>query len=276
MRSTTVTTLTVESIDRYRNSCIAKGQSANTAKAYSTDLRMLLEYHKTSIISMEDFEMMSQIWLNQTRADAAPKTTGRRLTSLRAFAKWARWETELGEYRAPTPGKTIPHPIPEGLDGLRRLLRVASNNEQRALIGACGFIGLRVGEALAFRTTWFDASEMLLTVRGKGDKERIVPVSQHAWEIIAPAFVAAMQSDGYLIHYQDRSARKCVTSLGRKAGLRREISSHDLRATYATILSENGVNIRVIQELLGHASVSTTEIYTGVGMTALKEAVNFA
>lgn len=224
---------------------------------------------------MEDFEHLSQQWLNQTRAESAPKTTGRRLTSLRAFARWAKWETELHEYRAPTPSKTIPHPIPEGLEGLRRLLRVASNDEQRALIGACGFIGLRVSEALAFRTTWFDANSMLLTVRGKGDKERVVPVSPRAWEIIAPAFVSAMMGDGYLIHYQDRSARKCVTSLGCKAGLKREISSHDLRATYATILNENGVNIRVIQELLGHSSVATTEIYTGVHMSALKEAVDF-
>lgn len=276
MRSTTVTTLTVESIDKYRNSCIARGQSANTAKAYTTDLRMLLEFHETPSIPMEDYESFAQIWLNETRVDAAPKTTGRRLTSLRAFAKWARWETELSEYRAPIPGKTIPHPIPERLDGLRRLLAVAANEEQRALIGACGYIGLRVGEALAFRTSWFDAQAMLLTVRGKGDKSRVVPVSEQAWKIIAPAFISAMQSDGYLIHYKDRSARKCITGLGRKAGLQRDISSHDLRATFATVLLEANVNIRVIQELLGHSSVATTEIYTGVGLAALKEAVNFA
>ena len=84
-----------------------------------------------------------------------------------------------------------------------------------------------------------------------------------------------MQGDGYLVHYEDRSARKCITSLGRKAGLSRAISSHDLRATFATILNDRNVNIRVIQELLGHSSVATTEIYTGVGMQALADAVDF-
>jgi site-specific recombinase XerD len=275
MRSTTVTILTAESIDKYRNWCIARGQSENTAKAYTTDLRMLMEFHETKEISAQDFEERAQKWLNETRATAAPKTTGRRLTSLRAFAKWARWDTELSEYRAPTPAKTIPHPLPERLDGLIRLQANAANHEQEALIGACGYIGLRVAEALDFHVSWLDTSEMLLRVRGKGDKERFVPVSERAWSAISTAYVRAMTGDGFLIHYRDRSARKAITSLGRKAGLKREISSHDLRATYATILSENGVNPRVIQELLGHANLSTTEIYMGVGMSALKEAVNF-
>lgn len=220
--------------------------------------------------------MMVQLWLNQTRATAAPKTTGRRLTSLRAFAKWAGWETELNEYRAPTPGKTIPHPLPDRLLDLEKLQGVAQNFEQEALIGACGYIGLRVSEALNFHTSWLDTHEMILRVRGKGDKERYVPVSPRAWGAISTAYVRAMISpDGKLIHYQDRSARKAITTLGRYANLKRQISSHDLRATYATILSENGVNIRVIQELLGHSSVATTEIYTGVGADALKQAVNF-
>lgn len=275
MRSTTVTTLTAESIGRFRSWSIARGQSENTAKAYTTDLRMLLAHHGLTEISMEDFEWKAQTWLNETRATAAPKTTGRRLTSLRAFARWARWDTELSEYRAPTPAKTIPHPLPERLDGLLALMRVAETYEQKALVGACGFIGLRVSEALAFRTDWLDTESMMLRVRGKGDKERVVFVSQRAWSAISTAYVRAMLGDGQLIHYQDRSARKCITSLGRKAGLRREISSHDLRATYATILSENGVNPRVIQELLGHSNLATTEIYMGVGTQAMKAAVEF-
>lgn len=275
MRSTKVTTLTAESIEAHRNWCIGRGQSENTAKAYSTDLRMLLMHHKLTEIPESQFDQLAQVWLNQTRLQTAPKTTGRRLTSLRGFAKWATWETDLTEYKAPTPSKTIPHPIPEGLQGLERLLQVARTPEQKALIGACGFIGLRIGEALAFRTSWLSTFDMTLRVRGKGDKERVVPVSPRAWEAVSLAFIDAMQGDGYLVHYEDRSARKVITSLGSKAGLHRKISSHDLRATYATIMLDNGANIRVVQELLGHSSVATTEIYTGVGTAALKQAVNF-
>src|SRR6266540_872987 len=275
MRSRTVTTLTLESIEQYRSWCIARGQSENTAKGYSTDLRMMLNFYQTQMIQTENFETKAQNWLNKTRQASSPKTTGRRLTSLRSFARWAKIEVEdLREYKAPVPARALPHPLPEGLSGIERLLSVAGNPEQRALVGACGLVGLRVAEALAFKTGWLDAREMLLRVRGKGDKERIVPVSPRAWDAIHIAYIKAMSGDGYLIHYPDRSARKCITSLGRKAGLMRTISSHDLRATYATIMSDQGVNIRVIQELLGHSSVATTEIYTGVGMSALKEAVN--
>ena len=137
---------------------------------------MLLAFHETPLIPRESFESAAQIWLDETRSESAPRTTGRRLTSVRAFARWAKWPNDLGEYRPPKPGRTIPHPLPERLDGLNRLVACASNAEQRALIGACGFIGLRVGEALAFRTTWFDSQSMTLTIRGKGDKERTVPV----------------------------------------------------------------------------------------------------
>lgn len=273
MHSPTVTTLTLESIAKNRSWCIARGHSENTAKAYSADLRMLLQFHQTDSIPMEDYEWKAQEWLNQTRKTAAPKTTGRRLTSLRAFARWAKWPTELSEYRAPTPSKPMPHPLPERMEGIDRLIKAASNYEQEALIASCGLIGLRISEALAFHTSWLNTESMLLTVRGKGDKERIVPVSERAWLAISTAYVRAMIGDGYLIHYQDRSARKCVTALGRKAGLKRAISSHDLRATYATALGENNVPPRVVQELLGHASLADTEVYMGVHMDALRSAV---
>jgi len=281
MPSTTVTTLTAESIDNFRNWSIARGQSFNTAKAYSTDLRMFLEWvasqHQAQLATVEltTFEPLAMRWLNETRAQASPKTTGRRLTSLRAFARWVGQSHLLSDYKAPTPGKPVPHPLPERLEGLERLCEVARTAEQRALIGACGYIGLRVSEARAFHTSWLDTSTMTLRVRGKGDKERFVPVSPRAWSAISVAYVDAMHGDGQLISYQDRSARKAITLMGQRAGLKRAIKSHDLRATFATILSENGVSQRVIQELLGHANGSTTEVYIGVAASAMKGAVDF-
>ena len=91
------------------------------------------------------------------------------------------------------------------------------------------------------------------------------------------AYILAMaKPDHRLISYQDRFSRELIKNLGRRAGVRREISSHDLRATFATeALGHCDNNIRVVQELLGHASVNTTEIYTGVRMDQMKKAVNF-
>lgn len=117
---------------------------------------------------------------------------------------------------------------------------------------------------------------MTLSIRGKGDKYRVVPVSKRCWRAISDAYISSMASgDKLLIHYSDRSARKCITTLGRKAKLARPISSHDLRATFATVVYDRTLNQRVVQELLGHAQGSTTELYIGVAQKAMAEGVDF-
>lgn len=204
----------------------------------------------------------------------SPKTTGRRLTSLRVFGKWAGLVNPLTDYIAPTPGRSIPHPIPEGVEGLNRMIASAKNIEQAAIIGLCGFAGLRIGEALTVSTDSIDLPYMTLTVRGKGDKTRTVPLSHHAWSTISSAYVmAAVKPDKKLVSYQDRFARRIVTQLGKRASLARPVSSHDLRATFATAVYDQTPNLRLVQELLGHSSSSTTETYTGVLNSQLRSAV---
>lgn len=205
----------------------------------------------------------------------APKTTGRRLTALRSYAKWAGYPGLLSDYIAPVPSKSQAHPIPEGIPGIERMVEVSRNAEQRALLGLCGYAGLRIHEALACEVRWFDLSDMTLTVRGKGDKERIVPISTRAWSAVSSAYVTAVCTKGKLINYQDRSARKTITALGAKAGLSRSVSSHDLRATFATHVYDLTKDQRLVQELLGHANGTTTEIYIGVMHSKMKQAVEF-
>lgn len=276
MHGTQVTTLTLETIDRYRQWCIGRGRSSNTAKAYTSDLREFLKAAgENGQILFEEYEELAQSWLNLTRTTTAPKTTARRLTSLRGYAKWAGWIPVLVEYIAPTPGKTIPHPIHEGIDGVRAMIESAKNHEQAALVGLGGLVGCRISESLSIETTNFDLENMLLRIRGKGDKTRVVPVSDEAWSSLSVAYVYAMQRDDkHLVQYKDRFARQIITNLGLKA-VGRQISSHDLRATFATAVLDQTGNIRVAQELLGHASVETTQIYTGVKIAAMREAVQF-
>lgn len=277
MPGTRVTTLTPETIDRYRQWCIARGRSHNTVRAYASDLNEFLKAAgEDQAVSQEEYEELAMSWLNLTRMIVSPKTTARRLTSLRGFAKWAQWGTVLEDYIAPTPGRTIAHPIPEGLDGIKRMLAVAKNEEQAALIALGGLVGCRVSETLSLTVNSFDLSHMLLTIRGKGDKTRVVPVSDLAWEHISTAMVAAISKpDKRLVSYKDRFARQIVTNLGLRAGLQRKVTSHELRATFATAALAQTSNLRVVQELLGHASSQTTEVYTGVGMAQMREAVQF-
>ena len=212
-----------------------------------------------------------------TKTQVSPKTTTRRITSLRAFAGWVNLEPFLKGFIAPKPGRPFPHPIPEGMEGIARMMQLARNHEQEALIGLCGYVGLRITEARGICVAHFDIQDQILTVRGKGDKTRYVPLSKKAFNSVLPAYILALDAPEphRLINYTDRSARHVITTLGKRAGLRRTISSHDLRHTFGTAALDAGANLRVVQELLGHASSQTTEGYTAVRAESMREAVNF-
>lgn len=227
------------------------------------------------VIPQTDFEEMAQNWLTAHRRKVAPKTTGRRLTSLRSFAKWAGWGDVLDDYSAPSAAKSNPHPLPEGIEGVYRLIETTNNDKQKALIALCGLCGCRIGEALSVRPSDFDLEgAVTLTIRGKGDKTRIVPVSAKAWDILQTQVVRAfVNGNAPVVGLNDRFARRVITELGAKARLKRKIASHDLRATFATAVHDNTLDIRLVQELLGHSSVDTTQIYTMVKQGKMREAV---
>lgn len=277
MHGKTATTLTLEAIDRYQQWCTARGRSMNTVKAYKSDLKEFLKAAgENGVITPEEYEELAMSWLNLTRQVVSPKTTARRLTSLRSFAKWAKIGTVLEDYIAPTPARSMPHPIPEGEEGLERMIRAAKNPEQVALVTLGGYVGCRISESLNVDLHNLDLANRTLLIRGKGDKERVVPLSEKAITYLQDSIIeAVVKPDHRLVSYQDRFARQIIKNLGIRAGLKREVASHDLRATYATIILSQTNNIRLVQELLGHASVATTEVYTGISMDQMRAAVNF-
>jgi site-specific recombinase XerD len=159
------------------------------------------------------------------------------------------------------------------MDGVRKLIALAPTDNQKALVALCGMCGCRVGEALDIVPASFDTVHMTVCIRGKGDKTRIVPVSTEAWAIIEKQIVRAFMNGTTVVNLRDRHARKVITSLGVKAKLRRPISSHDLRATFGTEVYNKTLDIRVVQELLGHSSSAQTELYIGVTEKAMRKAV---
>lgn len=270
----TVTTLTQESIDSLRNSLYERGRSEKTIQAYTTDLRIFLTA-MGGAVPMDQFEQLAMNWLQTNRQTMAPKTTGRRLTSLRTFALWAGVNAPLAGYSAPTPPRAVPHPLPEGMAGVRALADAATMEHHRALIGLCGMVGCRIGEALSLQAWRFnyEGVNVDVTIRGKGDKTRVVPVSPEAFEIIAPSLTKAWLNGGMVVPLHDRHARSLITTLGERCGLQRRISSHDLRATFGTAVYEKTKDIRLVQELLGHESVDTTQLYVGIKYSQMREAV---
>lgn len=272
-----VQALSSESIEQFRQYIIGKGSQSNTVKAYSTDLKMLLKYHQTDLIPLKALESLSQLWLNGTRAEVAPRTTGRRLVSIRSFARWAGKPYILAEYRTPTPGRPVPHPIAEGKSGLLAMVEASTGPNEKALVGLLGFTGMRITESLSVTTSSFNLAEKMVTIRGKGDKTRIVPLSSDAIECVGEAWAMAFAKgpSSPVITYKVRNAFERVKVLGERAGLSRPIAPHDLRHTYATLALDNGASLRTVQELLGHASSSTTEGYTAVHVESMRSAVEF-
>src|SRR4249919_1458842 len=147
MQQVKATILSLDTIDSLRSTLYARGRSERTIKAYSTDLRMFLMDLETNQIPREEFEETGMNWLQANRKKVAAKTTGRRLTSLKAFGKWAGWGEMFTEYSAPTPAKGVPHPLPEGAAGVHRLIETTRNEKQKALLALCGLCGCRVAEA---------------------------------------------------------------------------------------------------------------------------------
>lgn len=130
-------------------------------------------------------------------------------------------------------------------------------------------------EALSVRPMDFDLQRMMLSVRGKGDKTRIIPLTDRAWGVICYHYLDVVGFQPTVINLQDRTARNIITRLGVRAGLKRRVASHDLRATFATAAYDNTGDQRAVQELLGHANGSTTEIYIGVTSDSMRKAADF-
>ena len=189
---------------------------------------------------------------------------------MRAYAKWALRSDILFDYSAPKPKRPVPHPIQEGVGGVIRMCNSARNPNEAALFALQGLMGLRVGEALSLTTQDFNKHNMTLLVRGKGDKERELPIPEAAWRYIEPAYMFALSTGRPVVDMPDRTARHRVTATGRRLGFDSHIKSHDLRATLATELYRATLDLRTTQEVLGHANSRTTEMYTQVTMENMR------
>lgn len=280
-----VTILSQDSIDQFLSSITVNGGSPNTVKAYGSDLRGLLAV--TGEMPLGRLEEPAARWLTDNRSTWSPKTTSRKATSIKAWARWAGKTDFLSKYRLPDAGRAEPHPIPEGMDGVDRLFEacdvaptnigrsISSAPQRRALVSLTCQIGLRVSEALSVTPASFDHIERTVTVRGKGDKRRVLPVPAVAWPNLVEAIAGAalVAPTAPLLPWSDRQARRVFTELGAKAGLSRAISSHDGRATFGTHVYRMTNDLRVVQELMGHSSARTTEVYTEVNMNGMRKAV---
>lgn len=215
-------------------------------------------------------------YLNDLRKTASPTTVRRKLSAFRVYARSQKLSPFLEDYVAPIPARPKPHPIPEGMNGVDLLVAACEDMEEVSMIVLTFMCGLRISEALRITPSHIDNRDSTITVKGKGDKTRTIPVSDRALVLLNKRVLelGPHANDVPLVQMIDRTARRRFTKVGDRAGLSRKIKSHDGRHTVATHLMRNGTPMRVVQEFLGHASIAQTETYTGVELDDMRKAVN--
>ncbi len=261
------------SIDAFLNELAVLGSGPNTIRAYRSDLRQFTEFCVAK--AALDFEVGAAEWLTSGRTTAAPRTIQRRLATLRSYARWAGEPTFLSRYRPPSAGRAEPHPLPGGMGDTFAMLSYAQSPDERALMALCGLAGLRVGEACGQRCSGLDTLDRTLTVWGKGDKQRVIPLRDDAYDILSTLRTCSGPNNTprRWVSVTPRQAHRIIFHLGCQARVSRAVSTHDLRATLATAMYGASKDLRAVQEYLGHSSSVTTQVYTGISMSDMRSAV---
>ena len=267
---------------------VERGLSENSLAAYRSDLRKFFQDE-----SKLNEESLARFLKKLQSAEMSPVSITRIVSVLRGYSKFLRL-TDSDSFLVPHQRGRRPQRLPKALslDVITSLIASCRSDEMgirdRAIIELFYSAGLRVSEAVSLDTSDFRlreeaSSSRFIRVVGKGTKERLVPVGGFAAQAIEdylvrtrPALIGSKSSSAlFLNHHGQRLTRQGIwhmlKEVSKRAGLGFTVSPHQLRHSFATHLLENGADVRSVQELLGHASVTTTQIYTLVTGEALRE-----
>jgi integrase/recombinase XerD len=259
----------------------------NTLESYARDLGQLAAYAEERGIALESLDRrdLEAFVRAQMAGGLAPRSVARLVACVRGFYKFATVEHKLprnpaDDLRSPRAWAALPKFL--SLEEVDRLLQQPDVTTPRglrdkALIEVLYATGLRVSELIALRAGDLNLEEGYLSCIGKGDKQRMVPLGQEAIEWVrryirdgrAP-LIRKKSSPWLFVNARDGGPLsrvgfwKVLKAYGKTAGLSRELSPHVLRHSFATHLLDRGADLRMIQVMLGHADLSTTQIYTHV------------
>ena len=276
-------------VDRFLDMMGAEtGAARNTLSAYRSDLAAAA----ADMGSLEGAQSSDLALLGERWGDLAPSTVARRAAALRRFYGFLHAEGLRADDPSPAlPRPTLQRPLPKILDSHEVEAMFAAVEERAqsgrplalrdlALIELLYGSGLRATELVSLPRRAVRVGQPFLMIRGKGDKERLAPISGRAEKAVA-AWVAAVPNAGpWLLpggktHLSRVRLYQIVRALAGLAGISPErVSPHVLRHAFATHLLAGGADLRVLQSLLGHADIATTQIYTHVDSARLVELVN--
>lgn len=275
---------------------LERGLSDNTRAAYLADTGRLLSYLSDEGVSLRDVTLDTLQNFVATLYDLgiASRSQARMIAGVRSFFKFLRMEGFLdGDPSAlleiPRIGRRLPEVLTvREIDNMIAAIDMSSPEGQRnrAIIETLYGCGMRVSELVNLELSKVYFDEQFVVVTGKGDKERIVPISDVALNEIRK-YITEDRSrlnikpgEGHILFLNRRGHRLTrvmvfyiVKRLAELAGVRKVISPHTLRHSFATHLLEGGANLRAIQHMLGHESIATTEIYIHIDRSKLRDEI---
>jgi len=282
-------------LDRFADGLwLADGLARNTLEAYRRDIAQFARWLETArgkaAVEADPADLQRHLaWQVESR-HAKPRTTSRLVSSLKRFFRFAvREGLRADDPSADLDSPKLPRSLPKSLseDEVEALLAApdvstAQGVRDRAMLETLYASGLRVSELVTLKSVQVSLDTGVIRVLGKGSKERLTPLGEEAIAWIEryrrearPELLGARKSDALFVTARGGAMTRqafwaLVKRHARRAGVRHPISPHTLRHAFATHLINHGADLRVVQLLLGHADISTTQIYTHVARERLK------
>ena len=262
-----------------------KNYSMNTINSYLSDIKEYQEFKKGDILSTKKEDILAYL---KTIKNLESTTISHKISSLKSFFKYYQKREKikvnpLANIKSPKIAKKLPTYLT--LEEVSKLLDVEIKSpydaRNKAILELLYSSGIRISELCNMQTSNYDSYECIIRLIGKGSKERIIPLGDYAISVL----------EDYINNYRPKINKKNINSIFinnrgdaisrqfifkvikkecLKKGIRKNVSPHTLRHTFATHLLQNGADLRIIQELLGHENISTTQIYTHFSNQELK------
>lgn len=277
---------------------LERSLSVNSVNAYLSDVDKLLLYLEQSNMNVNPTQVTNEHiigfinWINEIGLGA--RSQARIISGLKAFFGYMQLEDRIQQdptelISSPRIGRKLPEvlEIQEINDIIAAIdLSKAEGERNRAIIETLYSCGLRVSELVNLKKSHLLKDEGFIRVTGKGDKERLVPIGGVAlkyirfYEEATRNHVIAKKADQDILFLNRRGARltrvmifTIVKQLAKAAGIVKSISPHTFRHSFATHLIDGGADLRAVQDMLGHESITTTEIYTHLDVTFLRDTI---
>lgn len=265
---------------------LEKGLSVNTVSNYLRDLDKLINYTKDNVLDIATIELkeLEKFCVLQSEKGLRPKSMARLISSVKSYYNYLMIEGIVEEspsdlLQSPKLDKRLPDTISvEEINSMVATIDLSKSHgfRNKVMLELLYGAGLRVSELTALRINNVNLEEDYLIVIGKGNKERLIPLASQTKEILSSYLLERKKSDskpGYedllFLNKSGRSISRVMVFLivkeaAEKAEIHKNISPHTFRHSFASHLVEGGANLRAVQEMLGHESLLSTEIYTHV------------